>query len=386
MIKIGSQGTEVIAWQTFIRKFASSYAGHLRIDGYFGNDDLRVHQIWQDRSKLPVTREISDLELIRMGLKKDDGSVGGVKPNSDKALGIVFRGAGGIIGLDYVSRIMQAVSDRVEEINPRWPATMGGFPVGTAGNINDPSMWSGIQIAVADAKAIINEALRIKPNRKVIVGGYSAGAIAAAIIIQWLKETYPSNYLCSFSIGDPTRPLGGSYYLGPILSGEGIASVHYNDPKDYRHCWLTDPEDMYGNVPLGKVGEIMHGAFDLITKVEMSNLLGNAKGMVGTITEIMDDAGISVPFLIKGATDGIPFSVVIPLLIQMIPGLIAGSSGNVNKLEGPAAAAQAAIIAMKFVFAGTAPHIQYERREVWPGQTYQGLAIQHVRDYLGRAA
>lgn len=383
MIKVGSQGNEVVAWQTFIRKFANSYAGHLRIDGYFGNDDLDVHQNWQYRMNLPITKGISDEELEIMGIKK---GIQPTVPRDEKVLGLAFRGTGGIIGEDIVSRVFQAVSHLVEEINPMWPATMGGFPVGTAGNINDPSYWNGVQLAVRDAKRIVQEALTRNPKRKIIVGGYSAGAFVAAVIIQWLKENHPDNYLCSFSIGDPTRPFGASYYLGPILSGEGIASVHYGDPKDYRHCWLTDPEDMYGNVPLGKVGEIMHGAYDLITKIEMSNLLGNAKELLGVILEIMDDAGIGVPYLIRGATDGIPFSVVIPVLIKMIPGLIAGSGGNVNKLEGPAAAASAAVIALKFVAAGTRPHIEYHMREVWPGQTYQGLAIQHVKDYLGRAA
>ena len=60
--------------------------------------------------------------------------------------------------------------------------------------------------------------------------------------------------------------------------------------------------------------------------------------------------------------------------------------GDPSKLTGPAAAVKAAQIALQFATAQppTAPHIQYEFREVWPGQTYLGLAIQHVRDWASR--
>jgi hypothetical protein len=34
----------------------------------------------------------------------------------------------------------------------------------------------------------------------------------------------------------------------------------------------------------------------------------------------------------------------------------------------------------------TAPHCEYHVREVWPGMTYVGLAIQHVHDWINQYA
>src|SRR5690606_30815744 len=153
-------------------------------------------------------------------------------------LGIVFRGTGGIVGQDYVSRTLQACADLVEEINPEFPATMGGIPVGSAGNFRDVSMQKAVQIGFEDAKRIFLERYALNAKTMVVIGGYSAGAVAAAKFREWLQTFYPANYLCSFSFGDPTRPYGGSYYLGPIHSGQGISSWRYGDVKDWRHCWL----------------------------------------------------------------------------------------------------------------------------------------------------
>lgn len=389
MIKVNSTEQDVIAWQTFIKRYAPSYAVRfdgtpLKIDGYFGNDDLSVHQEWQRRKKRPVTNNISDDELQIMGLLKGPQTTA-----KERHLAVVHRGTGGIIGLDYVSRVCQANAHLVEERNPHWSATMGGLPVGAAGNINDPSMWNGVKIAVDAAKVEIRSALQINPKRRVVLGGYSAGACVTAILVEWMKAEYPDNYLCSFSFGDPTRPFGGSYFLGPILAGEGISSTHYGDPKDYRHCWLTDPDDMYGNVPLGDTGEIMHTAYDMVTQVELSNIIDTTKRLIPLIMEIMEEAGIELPAVLAGLGGGIPglISFGLPILIGMLPGLIAGIGGNTADLTGPAAAAQAAIIALKFMASQppTAPHIQYEFRQVWPGQTYLGLASQHVRDWSMRA-
>ncbi|MDO3027417.1 hypothetical protein P5V51_25500, partial [Mycobacteroides abscessus subsp. abscessus] len=84
-----------------------------------------------------------------------------------------------------------------------------------------------------------------------------------------------------------------------------------------------------------------------------------------------------------GGPNGIA-ALGLPMVLGGLQGLLGW--GDINKLTGPAAAAQAALIALRFVTTSppTAAHIQYEYREVWPGQTYLGLAIQHVRDWASR--
>ncbi|MFA5607163.1 MAG: hypothetical protein WDA07_08245 [Leucobacter sp.] len=302
-------------------------------------------------------------------------------------LAVVFRGTGGIIGQDYVSRVCQGVSDLVEEINPTWPATMGGIPVGEARDLRAPSMNKAVDVAVTDTKHIIARALHQNPRRKIIVGGYSAGAVAAAHIRKWLHEHHPDNYLCSFSLGDPTRPFGGAYYQGPTHPGQGISSWHYGDTRDWQHCWLTDPADMYGNVPLGETGAIMRACYDIVTQVQLSDPLGTARAILPLIPQVAETAGIPIPKVLRSLLDGVPGSGLLGIGGPALLSLLGGIGRDSNTLTGTAAAARAARIALEFATSHppTAAHISYEHREVWPGQTYLGLAVQHVRDWSTRA-
>ena len=305
----------------------------------------------------------------------------------------VFRGTGGVIGQDYVSRVCQANADLVEEINTPWAATMGGLPVGTAGSLSDPSMWRAVQEALPLAQNEFERRRTINPQLKVVIGGYSAGAIVAALFRKWILENYPDNYLCSFSLGDPTRPAGGCFYKGIDPGGQGISSWQYGDITDYRHCWVTnvsDPNrpDMYTRVPLGKTGEIMQDAFDLVTKTELGNLVATAQNLVAVIPEITADAGITVPDALGALANGVPGLIGwgLPLLTGALGGLI--GRGNPDALTGTAAAAKAAQIGLTFALdtPPTKSHITYEFAEVWPGQTMLGLCCQHVRDYASRAS
>lgn len=255
----------------------------------------------------------------------------------------MFRGTGGIIGQDYVSRVCQGASDLVEEINPKFDASMGGIPVGATNGIGGKSMRRAVDEAVWDATGIIKYALRENPNRKVIVGGYSAGAVAAARVRKWLQDNFPPNYLCSFSFGDPTRPAGGAFYKGVPCPGRGISTKKYGDIHDYRHCWLSAPGDMYTSVPDNGIGDIMDTAYEMVTNFQLTDPLGTAVKIGEQIPVILREAALD-----------------------------------------PIGAFRAMGIAAQFVSEGTAPHIQYEFREVWPGTTYLDLAIQHVRDWASR--
>ncbi|OYN80409.1 hypothetical protein [Mycolicibacterium sphagni] len=306
-----------------------------------------------------------------------------------------FRGTGGIIGQDYVSRICQQCDDLVEEINTPWAATMGGLPVGTAGSVTDPSMWRAVREGLAAAKAEFLKRFALNRKVRIVIIGYSAGAVLAALFRQWILENYPDNYLCSVSLGDPTRPNGGAFYNAPGANrdGQGISSWHYGDVNDWRHCWLTnvsDPArpDMYARIALGKTGEIMMDAFDMVTHVELGNPVATAQNLVTVIPEIAADAGIAVPDALGALSNGIPGLLAwgLPLLGGALGGLIGG--GNPDTLTGTAAAAKAAQIGLTFALDNppTKPHITYEFAEVWPGMTYLQLGVQHVRDWASRVA
>lgn len=382
--KVGDHGPEITAWQEWFARMYRSYAPP--VDGYYGNDETAAVQELQRRLGLPATG-VFDEETARRS-RYITAPAPATSPRT-RFPAFVFRGTGGIIGQDYVSLVCQAVSDLVEEINPNWPATMGGIPVGAAGGLGDPSMQRAVTIAVDDAKRIFTERLKANPRVKVVVGGYSAGAVAAAKFRQWLHDNHPDNYLCSFSIGDPTRPEGGAYYLGAPAPGRGISSWRYGDITDWRHCWLVAPGDMYGSVPVGAVGDIMDTAYDMVTQVELSDPLATARAIITNIPIIMEEAGVGLPAIFGALTGGLAgmAGFWLDVLINSLRGLIVGG-GDPAKLTGLAAAAQAAIIAIGFVTAQppTGPHIEYQFREVWPGATYIDLAVQHVREYCANAA
>ena len=103
-------------------------------------------------------------------------------------LAIVYRGTGGIIGEDIVSRVCQGATDLLEERNPDWDATMGGIPVGTAPIGPGLSMNRAVEAGFEAGKAEFLDQRRGRPDVKVVVGGYSAGAVVAARLRQALAE------------------------------------------------------------------------------------------------------------------------------------------------------------------------------------------------------
>ncbi|ANU79741.1 lysin B [Mycobacterium phage Jolene] len=308
-------------------------------------------------------------------------------PPRDRALAYVWRGTGGIIGQDLVSLVCQGVADLVDEVNPPWAATMGGIPVGVAGGIGDPSMWSAVQATLAWTQTDFIARHKVNPKIRVVIGGYSAGAIAAAMFRAWLLENFPDNYVCSFSLGDPTRPFGGGFFGRPAPWGRGISTISYGDPSDFRHCWLTHEGDMYAQIPGGVVGDIMDDVYEEVTRFAFRDIAQVAVRMLNAIPTIAGKAGISLPGAFAALAGG-PAGLVgfgLPLLISSIGGFI--PTGNADQLTGTAAAAKAATIGLQFLFAGTAPHIRYHIDEAWPGgPTFLDLARQHVRDWTSRPA
>ncbi|WAW19113.1 lysin B [Mycobacterium phage BIB10] len=380
-LRIGSSGPLVAAWQRAMVDRFEAYAlaadgGPLRVDAYFGYDDAAVQREYERRTGQPQDGVVSEADLRALGLLDTPAT----KP---RHLAIVFRGTGGAIGQDYVSRVCQGAADLVEERNPEFPASVGGLPPGAP---NSPSMNKAVQIGVAAGAA------EIRSGRSFVLGGYSAGAIVASRLRAMLEPgqplaAYRENYVCGFAFGNPCRPFGHTYYLGAIPNGRGISDFQL--PRScctWDWCELVHPDDMYANVPLGDAGDIMTAIYQAVVDVELSDPVGTLRAIIRAIPKVLAEAGVSVPLLAHaGLSAGNPVEmagVALPLLTSTLGGLVGGAVGG--QLTGPAAAVQAAIIALKFAVSGTAPHINYHAWEVWPGQTYLGLAIQHVRDWASR--
>lgn len=390
-LKIGSsdaKGDGVTHWQKWGKAYAKSYADLMGpVDGYYGSSDAAFTKEMQRRVGLPQTGIFDDALANRIGYQ--GAKPGVVVPDGPRIPTYVFRGTGGIIGIDICSRVCQRLGNLVEEINTPWAATMGGIPVGaTQGGVGAPSMWAAIQDGLKAAQADFLGRLARNPQLKVCIVGYSAGAILAMMFRKWVLENHPQCYVASATFGDPTRPAGGGFFGQPAPWGDGIADFAIGDPGDFRHAWLTHDKDMYAQVPGGVVGDIMDDVYAEVSKFAFTDLMQFTIRMVTVIPTVAAKGGISLPGALASLAGGPAgfLGFALPLALGALGGLIPMGK-PADQLVGTAAAAKAAVLALEFLFAGTAPHIRYEFDAAWPGgPTFVDFAAMHFRDYIGRLA
>lgn len=300
---------------------------------------------------------------------------------------LTFRGTGGLVGQDYTSIVAQECVVG-EEVPMLYPASMGGIPVGTA---NDPMAPDGME-CVNIAIELAADWFAANPTRTFILDGYSLGAIAASRVRAELEpggrfERYKPNYVCGVTFGNPARAFGHTYFLGTAPNGEGISDWHLPEScLTWDWCDLAHPGDLYTNRPLGKPGEICEDAYGIVMNTQVSDPIGTIAAVIPHILEMVADAGITLPILGSvGNNHGATLNLgLVGMLLPLLSGALPALLGNSSQVTGPAAAVQAAILALRFFGSGTADHINYHVNEVWPGQTYLGLAIQHVNDWGSR--
>ncbi|MFV8242197.1 hypothetical protein [Mycolicibacterium peregrinum] len=376
-LQLGSSGPLVTAWQHAMVTRFRSYAlaadgGPLRADGFFGYDDRDVQKQYQLKTKQLPTGVVSDGDLVALGLQQAPAPL-------PRHACLTFRGTGGIVGQDYTSRVAQACSNVVEEIPILYPASMGGIPVGAAGDINAPSGSKCVDLAFEMA------CQWIESNRRTFVlGGYSLGAIAAskvraALLPDGRLAAHADRYVAGYCFGNPARAYGHTFYLGAIPGGFGISN--WSLPQEactWDWCELVDPGDLYGNASGGEIGEILRTVYLMVMGTTVSDPVGTVTKMIPLLLKLLDEAGIQLPFLnipsvVTGALAG--------LLLALLPAQVGGLLGNTD--NETAAAVQAAIEALRFFASNppTASHISYEFREAIPGMTYLDLATQHVRHW-----
>lgn len=373
----GTQQREAAAWQRAIVDFARSYAlaadgSQLKVDGWIGYDDAAVAAEYRRRRKLPapppgvvVTHE-EYAALVKAA----------PPPPPPAHVALTFRGTGGIVGADYTSRVAQMTGSR--EVPILYPASMGGIPVGAAGDLGAPSGQKCVDIAFEMA---CEEIERTAYTFHLV--GYSLGAIAAsrvraALLPGGRLEKHAGRYICGVMFGNPSRAFGHTFYLGAIPAGYGIADWHLpQEACTWDWCELVDPGDLYGNAAGGEIGDVLRAAYRLIMDTQVSDPLGTAVKLVRNVLKLLDEAGVDLPLDIPGIITG----ALAGLLLAFLPAEWAKYL-RIGDAE-TAAAVQAAILALKF-FADqppTADHISYEHRHAIPGVTYLDLAAQHVRHW-----
>lgn len=290
---------------------------------------------------------------------------------------LCFRGTGGEWGLDYTSRLAQACSALVEEIDVDAPATMGAAPVGAA---TDPLAPSGFECVHAMVEWAVKW-VRTNPTRTFGIAAYSLGAIGAVVFAREFMpggrlEKYRSNFLFGVTIGNPARTRGHTFYLGEDPGGEGISDIRLPDGMfGWEWADLVQTGDLYGNV-LGNplVVKVCRDAYAIVMTQQLHDPLRLIFDMLPLLLQIVADS-VNVPLSIPRTLT----SAFLGLFATFLPFLPVDN-------DKTAAAVAAARQGIEFVLTQppTAPHITYEFAEVWPGMTYFDLAVQHVNDWASR--
>jgi len=383
-LQLGSNGDLVKSWQqTMLRRFASysteSDGRPLRLDAYYGYSDEAVQREYQRRTGQTVTGIVSDADLVALGLIKKP------PPPPPRHAALTFRGTGGIIGLDYTSRVAAACPE-VFEVAVPYSASMGPIPVGTAGDLRAPSGAQSRDGAVKWARRWIEDTT----NSFALIG-YSQGADAASRVRAMLEPDgalahHRDRFVCGAMFGNPTRAFGHTFYLGAVPGGEGIADWHLPRSActwDWLEC--VQPGDLYANVPLGDIGEVCREAYRLIMNIQVTDLGALAQAFLVNIMRLLDEAGVDAAGIQKPETivTGALGGLISSLIPQLAP-IIAAGGGNKESV----AAAQAAVLGLRFAADNppTRAHITYEFAPAIPGLTHLQLAIQHVRDWSRRTA
>lgn len=380
-LQLGSRGDLVARWQqVMVRRFAGyareSDGRPLRLDAYFGYSDEAVQREYQRRTGQTVTGVVSDADLVALNLIDAPPA----PPPQHKML--TFRGTGGVIGLDYTSRVAAACPG-VAEVPVPYAASMGPVPIGPTPDLRAPSGAQSRDGAVEWAARWIEST-----TATFVLSGYSQGADAASRVRAMLEpggrlERHRDRYVCGAMFGNPTRAFGHTFYLGAVPGGQGIADWHVPRSActwDWLEC--VQEGDLYANVPLGDVGEICAEAYRLVMGVQLTDIGALGQALLSNLMRLLDEAGIDPEGL--RAPDRIVTGFIGGLITALAPQLapLAGQAGHPES----AAAAQAAVLGLKFVTTNppTAPHITYEWAQAVPGISFLQLAIQHVNDWGSR--
>ena len=380
-LRLGSNGPLVKAWQLAMLSRFASYAKEadgtpLRVDSYFGYSDEAVQREYQRRIGSTVTGIVTDDDLVALRL------IDAPKPPPPRHACLTFRGTGGIVGLDYTSRVAAACAEQVYEVSVPYSASMGPLPVGAAGDLRAPSGAQSRDGAVEWAARWIETS-----TASFLLGGYSQGADAASRVRAMLEpggrlEQHRHRYVAGYMFGNPTRAFGHTFYLGAVPGGQGIADWHLPREActwDWLEC--VQPGDLYANAPLGDVGEVCREAYKLVMNLQVTDLGALATAFLTNLMSLLDEAGVDAAGIAnpQGIIGGAIGGLISSLIPQLAPVLTAQPGVNAES----AAAAQAAVLGLKFAAANppTRDHITYEFAPAIPGMTYLQLAIQHVNHW-----
>ncbi|MCV7174894.1 hypothetical protein [Mycolicibacterium sphagni] len=356
------------------------------------------------RTGIPVVKDPNGFAVANLAVRTRLGSYPPPPPPTHVALTV--RGTGGVIGQDYTSQIAQALPGQYHEVPVDYAASMGGIPVGAA---TDPNAPSGDECA-DQVYSLLTQWVE-STTATFSLFAYSLGTKG---VVQFLNDMFTDGHplaahqnrlVCVVLIGDPWRPFGHTFYLGPIPDGEGIGAPYFTMSDaaiaalGWRCCWLAQPTDMYTNSPLGATGQVLADVEQIVLATAVSDPLGTIEKAIPYLLQLVQkDAGLTSLF---GSAGGLLTSIaggampltaslvglLLPVLESGFQGLLAGVGSNGTALPaGPAADVQAAVLALKFYGGGIQGHVTYHSTAWSPNspQTYLQLGVQHAADWGAR--
>jgi len=261
-LKLGSTGPIVIAWQQVMARRFKSYAlaadgGPLRADGYFGRDDLAVHQEWQRRVNRPATDDVSDDELATL-------NVVSAKPVGLPVL-ITAQGTG-------VDMWTGPPADTARELESRGKCVwqpLGNWPAATF------PMWPSIIQGVAEGEKQIRYWAGDR-RQDIWLAGYSQGAIVTSML--WKYSLAPGGPLADLrpkvkravTWGNPMREAGRFRGDGADWDARSDTAGAMVDRLVDTPSWWRDyahKDDLYADVEMDDEGEYKRA----ICKIIMGN-------------------------------------------------------------------------------------------------------------------
>lgn len=239
-LKLGSSGLMVSAWtKVMLTRFRSYALGRdgqpLKMDGYFGFDELEVQKEYQRRTRQVVTGIVSDDDLHNLGLLPTLLTIHGTgQPNP--------------FGIGYPADVGRRLTHlyRWQPVG-NWPAKA----VPMNGSVND---------GVRECVRLISDP-RIVPGPAAICD-YSQGSIIGGRIREQMRSgRLRGELLGAASFGNPMRPKGS--YAGTVdPGGEGIDPVR--EQLEPNCINLAARGDLYTTCPGGQSGEMERAVFNAV--------------------------------------------------------------------------------------------------------------------------
>jgi len=351
MLRVGSTGPLVQKWQeTMVRRFASyakaANGGPLKADAYFGYDDSAVAKEWQRRVNRAQTGEVSDEELVILGLITAPKFVGYGLPGT---WGIWHTGP-------QASCFYKADLNRV---------AFQGVGSNTGAFLNPDPMHSYVDARNEQVAELLR--LALPDPRPKFISGYSLGADSVVRFLQQWPAERRNEIKAVFTFGSPGRPPGATK-LGPDPGGAGISGVHTPEWARDREWSYTIDGDMYSEA----VGLLPTG-YEILTRMELTPefmvyLFGVLTSAVGP--SLLGLAGVAVP----------GFGMLAPLLGLITPGPVSQTSGPIQLMTmmlNLPAIVQSLFALLKFLF--TNAHGRYWVDPIFNGMTAEDHAASVIR-------